>query len=136
MNELKKIRWRQRFQNLLKAFNQLERGLAITEPSDIEQQGIIQSFEFSFELAWKTLKDYLEAQGIACQFPREVIKNAFHHQIISEGELWLDMLGKRNLMAHTYDEAMAMEAYKLIQQDYSPELRKLVQWFQECDEDE
>ncbi len=63
MNELKTIRWQQRFQNLTKAFNQLERGLAIEHPSDIEQQGIIQSFEFSFELSWKTLKDYLEAQG-------------------------------------------------------------------------
>ncbi len=136
MNKLKTIRWRQRFQNLLKAFNQLERGLAITEPSDIEQQGIIQSFEFSFELAWKTLKDYLEAQGITCQFPREVIKKAFHHQIISKGEIWLDMLGKRDLLAHTYDEAMAMESYRLIKHDFSPELKKLVQWFQECDENE
>jgi len=136
VNKLKTIRWRQRFQNLLKAFNQLERGLAITEPSDIEQQGIIQSFEFSFELAWKTLKDYLEAQGVNCQFPREVIKKAFQHQIISEGELWLDMLGKRNLLAHTYDEAIAMESYRLIQHEFSPEIKKLVRWFQECDENE
>lgn len=136
MNKLKTTRWQQRFQNLDRAFNQLERGLAITDPSDIEQQGIIQSFEFSFELSWKTLKDYLEAQGVTCQFPREVIKKAFHHQIISEGELWLDMLGKRNLLAHTYDEAMAFESYRLIKQDFSPELKKLVQWFQQNREHE
>lgn len=136
MNKLKTTRWQQRFQNFDRAFNQLERGLAITDPSDIEQQGIIQSFEFSFELSWKTLKDYLEAQGVTCQFPREVIKKAFHHQIISEGELWLDMLGKRNLLAHTYDEAMALESYRLIKQDFSPKLKKLVQWFQQSKEHE
>jgi len=62
MNQLKTVRWQQRFQNLVNAFSQFERGLAITHPSDIERQGIIQSFEFSFELSWKTLKDYLESQ--------------------------------------------------------------------------
>jgi len=134
MDSLKIIRWQQRFQNLEKAFKQLERGLAIENPSDIEQQGIIKSFEFSFELSWKTLKDYLEAQGVTCQFPREVLKKGFQHQIIIKGDLWLDMLGKRNLLAHTYDETLAMEAYRLIKDDFSPELRKLVQWFQECSE--
>jgi len=74
MDNFKNIRWRQRFQNLNKAFEQLQRGLAIKTPSDIEQQGIIQSFEFTFDLSWKTMKDYLEAQGVACQFPRDVIK--------------------------------------------------------------
>lgn len=132
MDKLKTIRWQQRFQNLVKAFSQLKRGLAIEAPSDIEQQGVIQSFEFTFELSWKTLKDYLESQGVICQFPREVIKLAFQHQIISEGELWLDMLGKRNLLAHTYDEDIAMEAYRLIKQSFAPQIENLVQWFQEC----
>lgn len=136
MDELKRIRWRQRFQNLTKAFSQLKRGLAIEHPSDIERQGVIQSFEFTFELSWKTLKDYLEAQGVICQFPREVIKLAFKHQIISEGELWLDMLGKRNLLAHTYDEDLAMEAYNLIKQHFTPQIDKLVQWLQERHEKE
>ncbi|AGF78792.1 nucleotidyltransferase substrate binding protein, HI0074 family [Desulfocapsa sulfexigens DSM 10523] len=136
MNQLKTIRWQQRFQNLEKAFRQLQRGLDIEHPSDIERQGIIQSFEFTFELSWKTLKDYLEAQGVICQFPREIIKKAFHHQIIDEGECWLDMLGKRNLLAHTYDETLAMESYRLIKQDFAPEITKLVKWFQECNEQE
>lgn len=106
-------------------------GLAIEDPSDIERQGVIQSFEFTFELSWKTLKDYLEAQGVLCQFPREVIKQAFQNQIISEGELWLDMLGKRNLLAHTYDEYVAMKAYQLIKQHFAPQIEKLVEWFRE-----
>jgi nucleotidyltransferase substrate binding protein (TIGR01987 family) len=130
-NELKTIRWQQRFKNLDKASSQLARGLAIEQPSEIERQGIIQSFEFTFELSWKTLKDYLEAQGVICQFPREVIKKAFQHQIIPNGEIWLDMLGKRNLLAHTYDENLAMEAYRLIKQHFAPEIKKLVQWFRE-----
>ena len=95
MDNLKNIRWRQRFQNLNKAFEQLQRGLLIKTPSDIEQQGIIQSFEFTFELSWKTMKDYLEAQGVACQFPRDVIKQVFQYRLISAGEIWLDMLGKK-----------------------------------------
>lgn len=131
MDELKTIRWQQRFQNLDRAFSQLKRGLTIEDPSDIERQGIIQSFEFTFELSWKTLKDYLEAQGVICQFPREVIKQAFQNQIISQGELWLDMLGKSNLLAHTYDENLATEAYRLIKEDFGPQIEKLVQWFQE-----
>jgi len=134
MNKLKTIRWKQRLQNLEKAFSQLERGLIIESPSDIERQGIIQSFEFTFELSWKTIKDYLEAQGVDCQFPREIIKKAFQYQIIDEGECWLDMLGKRNLLAHTYDETLAMESYRLMQEDFAPEIRKLVQWFRRQDE--
>lgn len=131
INELKTIRWQQRFQNLDKASSQLARGLAIEQPSEIERQGIIQSFEFTFELSWKTLKDYLEAQGVICQFPREVIKKSFQYQIIPNGEIWLDMLGKRNLLAHTYDENLALEAYRLIKQHFAPEIKKLVQWFRE-----
>jgi nucleotidyltransferase substrate binding protein (TIGR01987 family) len=130
-NELKTTRWKQRFQNLDKACNQLQKGLDIEHPSDIEQQGIIQSFEFTFELAWKTLKDYLEAQGVACQFPREVIKNAFQFQIIPNGEAWLEMLGKRNLLAHTYDEKLAAQAYRLIKEEFAPEIQKLVKWLRE-----
>ena len=132
MDNLKNIRWRQRFQNLNKAFEQLQRGLLIKTPSDIEQQGIIQSFEFTFELSWKTMKDYLESQGVACQFPRDVIKQAFQYRLISAGEIWLDMLGKRNLLSHTYDEKIASEAYRSIKCEYAPQIKELVQWFREA----
>ena len=133
INELKNIRWRQRFQNLDRAFGQLQRGLAIKAPSDIEIQGIIQSFEFTFELSWKTIKDYLESQGVVCRFPREAIKQAFHYQLLADGEVWLDMLGKRNQLAHTYDEKIALEAYKLIKEEYAPQIKLLVDWFRKSD---
>ena len=123
---LKGIRWRQRFQNLQKAATQLDRGLAIDLPSEIEMQGIIQSFEFTFELAWKTLKDYMEALGTDTHLPRETIKSAFHAGLINNGEIWLDMLDKRNLLAHTYDEKLAETAYQLIRDTYVVQIRQLI----------
>lgn len=129
MDELKTIRWQQRYQNLHRAFQQLQEGVNIETPSKIEVQGIIQSFEFTFELAWKTLKDYLEAQGVLCAFPREVIKQAFHHGILKDGEIWLEMLNKRNLLAHTYDEHLALEAYRLISTGYYLQIQNLMNWF-------
>lgn len=64
------------------------------------------------ELAWKTLKNYPEAQGVLCAFPRDVLKQAFHYEILENGEILLEMLSKRNLLAHTYDERLALEAYR------------------------
>ena len=129
MDELKKVRWGQRFSNLQKAFQQLQTGLAIELPSNVEVQGVIKSFEFTFELAWKTLKDYLEAQGVLCQFPRETLKQSFHYGILQDSEIWLEMLGKRNLLAHTYDEQLALEAYRLISEEYFVHIQNLLVWF-------
>ena len=126
MDNLKNIRWQQRYSNLLKAFRQLEKGSQINSPNEIEIQGIIQSFEFTFELCWKTLKDYLESQGVTASFPREVIKQAFHYELLDNGEIWLEMLSKRNLLAHTYDEKMAEEAYNLITKQYLTHIQQLV----------
>jgi len=128
-DSLKTKRWQQRFQNLEQAFTQLKRGLDIPQPNNVEKQGIIQSFEFTFELAWKTMKDYLESQGVSVQFPRDAVKEGFHYQIVSDGEIWMDMLEKRNQMAHTYDEAAAERALKLIRESYEPALREAVAFF-------
>ncbi|MFH0800498.1 MAG: nucleotidyltransferase substrate binding protein [Pseudomonadota bacterium] len=125
----KEIRWKQRFQNLQKAYFQLQKGLKIAKPGEIERQGIIKSFEFTFELAWKTLKDFLEDRGVEVSFPRDIIKEAFHHGIISDGEIWLDMLENRNLLAHTYDEKRAKEAMRLIVSAYQPAMAKLIAFF-------
>ena len=131
MDELKEIRWQQRYQNLHRAFQQLQKGVNLAAPNEIEIQGIIQSFEFTFELAWKTLKDYLESQGVEGVFPREVLKQAFHHGLLEDGEIWLEMLSKRNLFAHTYDESLAMEAFRLISEKYYLQMQILVGWFTE-----
>ena len=110
-------RWKQRFQNLEKAYARLQEAVATQNPSELEKAGVIQVYEFTFELAWKTLKDYLETNDVAVSFPRDVIKAGFKYDLL-DGELWLDMLQKRNLMSHTYDEENAELAYNLIVDTY------------------
>lgn len=112
------LRWKQRFQNYTKAFEFLKRGLMIAHPNELEKAGIIQAYEFTFELAWKTLKDYLVSKGVEVSFPRDILKKAFEHDLLDEGDGWMDMLEKRNLMAHAYDETRAELAYELIKKDY------------------
>lgn len=71
----------------------------------------------------------MESQGVLCSFPREVIKQAFHHGILVDGEIWLEMLNKRNLLAHTYDEQLALQAYHLISDAYYKHMQILLDWF-------
>ena len=75
-----------------------------TTLSDLEKADVIQIYEFTFELAWKTLKDLLEEVGFEVKTPRDSIKTAFQNGIIDNGDIWIDMLEKMNLMLHTYDE--------------------------------
>jgi len=101
------IRWKQRFANFDRAFVLLreikERG--VVSLSQLEKEGAIQRFEFAFELAWKTLKDYLDHTGITVQpvTPREVIKTAFQAKMIEDGQVWIDIMLHRNLLSHTYN---------------------------------
>jgi nucleotidyltransferase substrate binding protein (TIGR01987 family) len=121
----KETRWRQRFLDLSKSLVQLEKGLSDGRPDEVVRAGIIQFFEMSFELAWKTLKDYLEAQGYDIKTPRETLQQAFQLQMISDGHTWIEALEKRNLMAHTYNENTAREAEGLIRNQYFKLLKKL-----------
>lgn len=115
MNE-KTVRWKQRFQNFEKAFQQLTEAVEkFDNLTDLEKEGMIQRFEFTFELSWKTLKDYLESQNVEAKFPRDVIKEAFHYEIIENGETWMEMLEIRNLLSHTNDE----ETFKRTTNDIS-----------------
>ena len=121
----KDIRWKQRFQNLDKAFTFLAGALQIENPSELEQAGIIQAYEFTFELSWKTLKDFLEYNKIEAVFPRDVIKESFKNGLIDDGDIWMDMLDKRNLIAHTYNDDNARTAILLIRNKYFLQLEKL-----------
>ena len=121
----KTTRWKQRFQNFEKAISLLQDAVSQNELSVLEQAGVIQTYEITFELAWKTLKDFLESKEVIAQFPRDVIKEAFKNKIIKAGEIWLDMLEKRNLMSHTYDEINAGLALQLIVNSYFDELYDL-----------
>ena len=82
--------------------------------SDLEKEGAVQRFEFTVELARKTLKDYLEHSGVALAqiTPKNVVKQAFGAKIIRDGQLWIDMLDCRNLMSHNYDEKILNQAVR------------------------
>jgi nucleotidyltransferase substrate binding protein (TIGR01987 family) len=121
----KDVRWKQRFQNFEKALAFLQSGVEKPELSRIEEAGVIQAYEFTFELGWKTLKDFLEENLIIAPFPREAIKEAFRSGLIQDGDAWMDMLEKRNLMSHSYDEKQATLALRLIRDRYFPILRAL-----------
>ena len=111
-------RWQQRFQNFEKAFKKLHQAVNQDEYNELERTGLIQTFEFTFELAWKTLKDILEFEGFEVKSPRETIKQAFQIGYIKDGDEWLDVLEKRNLMSHTYDDEVSEEVSDLIQNRY------------------
>jgi len=125
------IRWKQRFANYKLAIENLTEGIEISKPSDLEKSGIIQIFEYTFELAWKTMKDYLQEADVEVSFPREVLKTAFSYDIISDGDTWIDMLEKRNLMCHTYDKKNAELAYTLIKNEYFERLKILETYLSE-----
>ena len=112
------IRWKQRFQNFDKAFSMLSEFMARGDLNKFEEQGLVQCFEYTFELSWKTMKDYLELSGFSVKSPRETIQTAFQNGMIADGHTWIDALDKRNIMAHTYNETTAREAVDLIRTKY------------------
>ncbi len=127
----KETRWKQRYNNLVKAYRQLEQANdQFSKLSDLEKEGMIQRFEYTFELSWKTLKDYLESRGVLVQFPRDVIKEAFSSGIIHDGQLWMDMLDNRNLMAHTYQEEIFQEVVQNVHTGYFPAITRLVDYLE------
>lgn len=120
-------RWQQRLENFGKALTQLEAACLKDSYSDLERAGLVHMFEFTFELAWKTFKDLLFYEGYEVDSPREAIRKAFEVEYLDEAETetLLDGLGKRNLLSHTYEEGIAEAAEDLIENRYTPALRKL-----------
>jgi len=127
MNE--DIRWKQRFQNYKKALTSLKSAVELAsqrELTDLEKQGMIQCFEFTFELAWNTLKDYLEEQGITGIIgSKNAVRHAFNEGVIEDGDVWMDMINDRNLASHVYDEETANNLYNAIKSNYYFQFNKL-----------
>ncbi len=121
-------RFIERKQDLTNATKRLKEALA-QEETDIVIDGVLHRYEFTFELAWKTLKDYLEYLGIPMNTgsPREVIKESFAHNLISDGETWIKMMLARNSLSHLYDEETSRQIYVAIKNEYIHELEKLVE---------
>jgi len=105
------IRWKQRFSNYKKALAFLKSAVELASSrdlTDLEKQGMIQGFEFTFELAWNVMKDYLEEQGITGIIgSKGAIRHAYNKGLIADGQAWMDMLQDRNLASHSYDEETA-----------------------------
>lgn len=122
MSEQKDVRWVQRFDNYQRALKRLEEAVKLGKErslSELEKQGLIKAFEFTHELAWNTLKDFLTEQGAEKMYgSRDTTRIAFREGLLDNGELWMNMIKSRNLTSHTYREEIAKEIVQNIFNDY------------------
>lgn len=121
-------RFEERKQDLINATNRLKEALN-EEENEIMIDAVLHRYEFTFELAWKTLEDYLEYLGITVNTgsPREVIKESFAHELISDGEIWIKMMLARNSLSHLYDEETSRQVYNEIKNEYIYQIEKLIE---------
>lgn len=124
-------RFEERKRDFAKAVMRLREGL-LEEESQIIVDGILHRFEFTFELAWKTLKDYLEYMGFVEKTgsPREIIQIGFKQGILDNGEAWINMMISRNSLSHLYDEEESRKIYCKIKEEYSDLLQNLNEKFE------
>ena len=125
--ENKDIRWKQRLQNFEKAFYQLEKAVNTPDLNELERQGLIKAFEFTYELAWTTLKDYLIDMGYTeLMGAKDTLRQAFQLGIISDGETWMEMVKSRNLTSHTYNQDTAESIEEDVITTYYPLIKQLL----------
>ena len=132
------IRWRQRLQSFRKAFAQLSDAARLSQTrslSELERQGLIQAFEFTHELAWKTLKDFLESRGNLELFgSKDATREAFAKGLIVDGDAWMEMISSRNQTSHTYNEETASAVAAAIVSRYVPQFEAFLRRFAELEE--
>lgn len=121
-------------ENFCRACTRLNEALneySASPESTVLRDGVIQRFEFTFELGWKSLKEYMEDQGAAgeFQFPKGVLKAAYAAELISDADVWLDMLASRNITSHIYDDAQAAQVLEAIRDRYSDQLNSLKEFY-------
>ena len=121
---MRKVEVLERIDKFQRALNRLKEAVQRAE-DELDRDGVIQRFEFTFELLWKTLKAILTYQGVECYSPRDCIKKAFRHGIIDDDEIFLDLLEDRNLSSHVYDEETAKEIFERIKKFYLKTLEGL-----------
>ena len=120
-DQKKDLRWEQRFNNYKKALAQLQKFVDKGDLSDLEEQGLIKAFEYTFELAWNVLKDYLNFQGVSeIHGSRDAFRIAFNRELINQGERWMDMVEDRIQTVHSYDEDTARKIADAILDVYHP----------------
>ena len=131
MSQPRKIRWQQRLQNFRAAFNELNEAVSLNNErglSKLEEQGLIQAFEYTYELAWNTLKDFYQYQGeTGIQGSRDTLRLAFERGMVEEGDQWMEMIKSRTLTSHTYNRETARLIADQILNHYHPLLNRLLQ---------
>lgn len=127
------VRWHQRLHSFRKAFSRLSEAVELAgerKLSSLEQQGMIHLFEFTHELAWNVLKDYLEAQGLqGVVGSRGATREAFKNGLIEDGEVWMEMIKSRNQTSHTYNEETANQITEVVVERYYAEFEKFQEKF-------
>ncbi len=129
MVDTNNMRWKQRFENFEKSYKVFLSVLEIENPNIAEKMGLIHSFEVLFELAWKTMKDYLFMLGYDEKSPRDTIKQAFQNNIVTDGHIWMEALNSRNETSHLYDDFKVQEIEMKIRTEYSIALAELYKYF-------
>lgn len=123
------VRWIQRFHHFLQALTQLREAVELSRQrplSKLEGQGLIKAFEFTHELAWNTLKDFLEDRGAAKLYgSRDATQEAFRLGLIENGDIWMEMIKSRNLTAHTYNQTTARQIIDAVTEIYLTEFESL-----------
>lgn len=129
------IRWKQPFDNFSRAYASLRKAVVLSHErplSELEQQGLIQGFEFTHELAWNVLKDYLEAKGFTGLIgSRDATRLAFRNGLIEDGDTWMEMIKARNLTSHAYDPEIAGRIAQDILSRFQPVFEQMAKTFSE-----
>ena len=124
------IRWKQRFENYRSALKELGEFIERDELNKYEEQGLVKAFEYTYELAWKTLKDFLKYQGVeGIVGSRDAFRSAFNSEIVKDGHLWMSMIESRNKTAHTYNKKTAEEIADDVRERFYPAFRELESFF-------
>ena len=114
------------FENFSNALERLEEAVNEAQ-TELEIDGAIQRFEFTFEQAWKSIKKFLEDEGIICRSPKSCLKEAYAVGFINNEQIWLKMLTDRNKSVHIYDMETSREVFENIKRFYVQELKALRQ---------
>jgi nucleotidyltransferase substrate binding protein (TIGR01987 family) len=134
------IRWKQRFNNYLRDLQTLRRAVELAaqrDLSELEQQGLVKGFEFTHELAWNVLKDYLEEQGfVGIIGSKNAARGAFKNGLIEDSEAWMAMIEARNLSSHTYNEDVAAKVVEDILTRFYPAFEQMALKFTALSEKE
>ena len=128
--ETKDIRWKQRFQNFEKAFLRLKEAVEIEKLNELERKGLIQRFEFTLDLSWKVMKDFLEEKGFSYKTsPKDTFRLAQENNFIDYAQALIDGMGIRNELSHDYDGEKFEKSEGQLREETFPSLEKLYSFF-------